>query len=151
MCISYLCSFTKFTLAFRWGLCLFCRWKKKKKVCSCPHLVSSDLDRTLSVDPAGLVYRRRESGLGADSANWHGVVLYRWTRAVLPHRRGTERLPCEVVPMPNHLHKSIRDLMLYCSESIVRENKNVTGDSQTCLSSGKSFWWLGSAVMLCRL
>ncbi|PKU46334.1 hypothetical protein llap_3358 [Limosa lapponica baueri] len=37
-----------------------------------------------------------------------------------------EMLSCEIIPMPEHSHKCIRNLLLCPSESNLREDKNVT-------------------------
>lgn len=55
VCIPYLCRFTKFTLAFWWFLCLFCRWGGKKSS-FLPSLNLFRFGQNL-VEPAGLVYR----------------------------------------------------------------------------------------------
>ncbi|CAM9260561.1 unnamed protein product, partial [Bubo scandiacus] len=57
-----------------------------------------------------------------------------------------EMLLREVIPMPKHLHKSIRSPLLCPSESNLREDKNVARGCTNAFT-GKSFWWISSALL----
>lgn len=144
---SQMCAY-HISVAFWWFfLCLYCRWKK---VHFCHHLISSDLGRTVSVDSAGLVCREGEQFVSRQNKLlWHQFVLL---DQHCPTPSGVWKC-CRVKSFPcQSTYTNLFTVFCFVLQKAVWEKtKAWPRDTQTCLSSGRSLWWVGSAVMFWRL